>query len=92
MNEYLIKENKDLKELKYTLDEMNDLHAGTLVRHVKSGGVYRISHFSVLNHNGISELAVNYHPFIEDRGYDITSVRHTRSCQEFFDGRFEGQF
>lgn len=89
MSKYMIKDNKNTIELTEILDDMNKVFAGNLARHVKTGGIYRISHFSVLNQNGISELAVNYHPYIEEDKHDITPVRHTRSCEEFFDGRFE---
>ncbi|TCI26708.1 hypothetical protein EVJ32_04865 [Exiguobacterium sp. SH5S4] len=89
MKKYIIEDKMSVQGLMDELGRMDELHAGKLVRHVKTKGVYRISHFSVLNQNGGSELAVNYHPFVEVGGYDITSVRHTRSCEEFFDGRFE---
>lgn len=89
MSKYIIKDSKGVIELMELLDDMDKMFAGNLARHVKTGNVYRISHVSVLNQNEVSELAMNYHPYIEGDKHDITSVRHTRSCEEFLDGRFE---
>lgn len=70
------------------LGAFNDAYSGRLVTHIESQGAYRIERFSVLNKDGISEFAVNYHPYDENTQRDYNEVLHVRPASEFFDGRF----
>ncbi|WP_214783282.1 hypothetical protein [Exiguobacterium sp. s183] len=88
INPYLITEKKSNEDLSLLLDDYNEKHAGKLVRHVASGGIYRISHFSILSRDGNSEIQANFHPFDELTQVELVNVRHSRPCVEFFDGRF----
>jgi len=63
------------------------MYAGRFVVLNKNGDQSRISHFSILNHNGKAEYAVNYHPYSPARERDF-KIKHTRRAREFFDGRF----
>ena len=85
---WAIEKRLSFEELNAKLDEYNDMFAGRLVVLKKNGDHYRISHFSVLNHNGKAEYAVNYHPFNNGTKHDHVKIRHTRPAREFFDGRF----
>lgn len=85
---WLLKDKLPHIELAGALDRFNEEYAGRLVKHVKSQGIYRIERFSVLNKDGISEFAVNYHPYDENTQRDFNKVLHVRPASEFFDGRF----
>lgn len=87
-NPYIITDKMSNTELAKLLNAHNHNLAGLTVRHVNSGAFYRITHCSFQNHQGITELAVNYHPFDETSNQNIEDVCHTRPFFEFFDGRF----
>lgn len=87
-NQWLIHTRLPNKTLQAKLNEFDEEYARRLIRHVKLGGCYRISHFSVLNEKGTGQYAVNYHPFDETTKRDFPRIRHTRPAHEFFDGRF----
>ncbi|MGF0347704.1 hypothetical protein ACQR3P_29105 [Rhodococcus sp. IEGM1300] len=87
-NPYSLTRRLSRGDVSLLLDSYNDDYSGNLVRHVKTGGVYRIDHFSLLNANGSSEIVVNYHLYDQAEQRDHNKVRYTRPASEFFDGRF----
>lgn len=76
------------EELIAKLDEYNDDYAGRIIVLGKNGEQYYISHFSVLNHNGLAEYAVNYHPFSPNQKQKYHKIINTIPASDFFDGRF----
>ena|SRR6185312_13810436 len=86
--EYEIFERLPENELRVKLYTLNKKYSGKLIEHIKSDKWYRISHLSILNHDGVAEYAVNYHPYHEDTGTDASDIKYTRPAREFFDGRF----
>lgn len=87
-NDYAITERLTNEELINLLRQWNSKHVGKIAVHVESKGFYKVDHFCVMNHNGTAELAVTYHPITNGSQYDFASIKHTRPCSEFFDGRF----
>lgn len=87
-NEYTIAERLTDQQLIELLQKWNNAHAGKTAVHIESKGFYKVDHFCVLNRNGMAELAVTYHPIDNGTKYNFTSIKHTRPCSEFFDGRF----
>ena len=85
-NKYVINERLPLEELQANLEAYNEIYAGSLVVSKKDNEMYCISHFSVLNHSGKAEYAVNYYPYSSI--HDYSKINHTKPAQEFFDGRF----
>ena len=85
---WIIERRLSNKEIDEKLKELNDMYAGRLVVLNKNGDNYRITHFSILNHSGMAEYAVNYHPYCKVNERDYPTNKHTRSAREFFDGRY----
>jgi len=87
-DDFLIKERLTDQQLIELLRKWNQNHGGKIAVHVESKGFYKVDHFCVLNQNGKAELAVTYHPIENGSQYDFATIKHTRPCSEFFDGRF----
>lgn len=87
-NPWEIKKRLPSYKIQAKLAALTDEYSGRLVKHLKSQGIYRITHFTVLNKEGMAEYAVNYHPYDENTKQDYERVKYTRPAKEFFDGRF----
>ena len=87
-NQYQIDGRLSYEQIENELRERDKAYAGRIVVLVKNGEAYRIERWSILNHNGIAEYAVHYHPVDLITNRDFTNVKHTRPARELFDGRF----
>ena len=85
---YIIPEKMSDAELNKKLEDFNFKYGGDIVEHLKTGGLYFIDRFVVLNQNGVSEYAVSYRSYFPEQHPLLGNIRYTRPCHEFFDGRF----
>jgi len=66
----------------------NEEHCGKVAVHVESKTFHKVEFFGVLISNDIAELSVTTHPLTNGSNIEISTLKHTRPCSEFFDGRF----
>ena len=84
---YEITERLTHTQLIKGLLELKEKYAGQAYKH-KDGDVYWVVNSTVVNGEGGSKWGLIYSPLDELGVYVIHEIQHTRSLEEFLDGRF----
>ena len=85
LDSFELREKLTNVELMNYLKFLNDVYRGRKVKH-KSGTTYFITGAVIMHKDGKSWWSLEYSPFINST--IILEVRHTRTLDEFTDGRF----